>query len=101
MVTRTGEVYLAAGSTLYRWRGRGVERVVTLPAPVAIVDPVEDGDCYVGATVQREIFAVMPDRPEDQRAVRLFFRSNFMPRLNATGRYMSISSTSGDTTVFD
>jgi hypothetical protein len=103
LVTPTGDVYLAADRTVLRWRGRGFEPIAVLPGPIAMIAPIQDGGIVV-ATPNHELYslATAPDLPDrSRRATRLYFRSNTGPRLDATGRYLAVSTPFQGGTIFD
>jgi hypothetical protein len=101
LVTPTGDVYLGGDRTLYRWRGRDVQRIATLSARIAQIEPIEDRDSYLVITESREAFAVAPDRPDDKRVVRLYLRSSTEPRVSSNGRYMAVNTADQETVMFD
>jgi len=101
MVTRTGEIYLAHERELYRWCGRGFDRIATLPHPISNFYDVQDRDSIVLITQKHAVYAVAPDRPEAERLTRLVFHSDGTPQINGTGRYVSVDINHDESSVLD
>ena len=101
MVSRSGDVYLAGGPTLYRWRGRDFERIAVLPSPVMAIASVEDRDGFIAFTEQRAVYGVQPDLPEPRRVTRLFFRTGSQPQIDPEGHYLAVNTIGGETTVIE
>jgi len=101
LVTRRGELYLAAGRDLMHWRGGGFDRIATLPVPIATVDDIQGRDALVVTTDQRAVYIVELAAAEPDRVNRLFFRTADLPQIDAAGRYMAVASLTGEVTVLD
>jgi hypothetical protein len=101
VLTRTGDVYLAADRELYRWRGRGYDRIATLPSAIATLGENEDHGSVVVYTQQHAVYVVDPALPETTRVTQLFFRSERPPSFGGSTRLMIVEPSGGETTMFD
>jgi hypothetical protein len=100
-LTLGGDVYLATGRDVVRWRGQGFARVATLPSAIRTIADIRGRDSVVATTVEGAVYAIDPDLPEAERVTRQFFRSASLPQFVGANRYMAVDTIEGEVTVLD